>query len=892
MTSIQAVTPAFANLWAKTGPKDEGAWQPLLHHLLDVAAAADEILHREPQPIRDRLSRMFQLAWPEARAWTLLLIACHDLGKACPAFQRKWDGARELLPKSGLDFPRGQKDRINHAYISQIALSKILEFRGWNREAADLAADAVGCHHGSRAGLMILRNHKDVEAIGNGQWTRIREDIYKCLEAIFLVTAIPRIQRLEGSDFMILAGLTSFADWIGSNRDWFPFGSPDDCKDMQTLWKSRRAMASRALSQIGWEFREPLIRESRTFKDIFAREPRPLQAATATMIAECNEPAVVLIEAPMGEGKTEAAFFAHAGLQRALGHRGMYMALPSQATGNAMFERTLEFLRQNGSGRPLDIQLLHGATLLNDTYQELRIEGVDDGDGKGPVRACEWFTHKKRALLSEYGVGTVDQALLTILPIRHQFVRLWGLANRTVIFDEIHAYDAYTGALLLTLITWLRALGSSVILLSATLPPSFRRKLASRLNVSLPDGEAEYPRITCFTTNKVIQSNFAPDPTRRRSIKIFGIGTEVTDLKIRLLSELSKGGYGLVLVNTVQRAQDLYRSFGDGDAIRINGSVVGKRLEDGTEVVFFHARFPASIRRQREAYALDIFGPAQIRAGCRILIATQVAEQSLDLDFDVMISDLAPIDLVLQRAGRLWRHARDVRPVLEAKLFVAGLEGDSPPSFGAPLWWGKVYEEECLLRTWLVLKQRSSLNVPDDIDPLVREVYDEKRTDVPEWLDERITIAEVEAATRRSCHEIFANHEIIGLPEDQSWNDVDKMAKFDQEETAAHHTLVAKTRLGDPSITVILIPPTDSCWLKELPPFPVAKALYGNAISISRQGIVRALQASGPYVGWSESPLLRNAFPMELDETGHWVRDASVRLDPELGLVYEQKEKA
>jgi CRISPR-associated endonuclease/helicase Cas3 len=300
---------------------------------------------------------------------------------------------------------------------------------------------------------MTLRNHRDDEAIGNAQWTRIREDIYTTLETLFLVTTVPRIGKISGPDFMILAGLTSFADWIGSNRDWFPFGSPEDCKDVQTLWKSRRAMATSALSQIGWERRDPLIPEARTFKEMFAREPRPLQAATAAMLTSCNEPAVVLIEAPMGEGKTEAAFLAHADLQRALGHRGLYMALPSQATGNAMFERTLSFLRDNGLGRPLDMQLLHGATLLNDTYQELRLEGVDDGDGKGSVRAREWFTHKKRALLSEYGVGTVDQGLLTILPIRHQFVRLWGLANRTVVFDEIHAYDAYTGALLITLIT-------------------------------------------------------------------------------------------------------------------------------------------------------------------------------------------------------------------------------------------------------------------------------------------------------------------------------------------------------------------------------------------------------------------------------------------------------
>ena len=191
-----------------------------------------------------------------------------------------------------------------------------------------------------------------------------------------------------------------------------------------------------------------------------------------------EEPGILLVEAPMGEGKTEAAFYAHLELQRRFGHRGMYVALPTKATGNAMFLRTLKFLRKHGTDRKLDLQLLHGATLLNDTFQNLRLSGIHDPETGGEIRAGEWFTSKKRALLSEYGVGTVDQAILPILPVRHNFVRLWGLANRVVVFDEIHAYDAYTGTLLVHLLRWLLALGSSVVLLSATLPPSIRRKLA------------------------------------------------------------------------------------------------------------------------------------------------------------------------------------------------------------------------------------------------------------------------------------------------------------------------------------------------------------------------------------------------------------------------------
>ncbi len=269
---------------------------------------------------------------------------------------------------------------------------------------------------------------------------------------------------------------------------------------------------------------------------------------------EVSTPCILLVEAPMGEGKTEAAFYAHLELQRRFGHRGLYVALPTKATGNAMFARTLEFLRRRGTDERLDLQLLHGATLLNDLFQDLRFSGIHDPETGGEIRAGEWFTHKKRALLSEYGVGTVDQALLTILPVRHQFVRLWGVANRVVVFDEIHAYDAYTGRLLIHLLSWLVAMGSSVVLLSATLPPSFRRNLAGIVGAEMPEVEAEYPRLSVFTPGFVDQSHFRADPARRQAIRLQGISPDLP----AIYSELGEppAGMCLALLNTVQRRKN------------------------------------------------------------------------------------------------------------------------------------------------------------------------------------------------------------------------------------------------------------------------------------------------------------------------------------------------
>ena len=471
---------ALTHIWAKTAKSGGTGWHPLILHVLDLTASADAILEREPETTRNRIGEILGLKWQEARAWILLVVACHDLGKACPGFQCKWENM------TGMDPGRSPNTEINHAFVSQIALSELLQEMDWPGQLAELVSDAVGCHHGSRASPNTLEHLAgDRAAIGRDPRAQARRGLFEALLDILQPRKIPAKSTLSGPDFMLLSGLTSFSDWIGSNEDHFPFGSPEDCENLPEWFQKRRVRADLALDAIGWEPRTPLSSEAKSFEQVFGFTPRPLQQAVADAIAGLNKPAILLVEAPMGEGKTEAALFAHLELQRRFGHRGLYVALPTKATGNAMFKRTLKFLRSQGTDRMLDLQLLHGAKLLNDTFQNLHLSGIHDPSTGGEVRAGEWFTNKKRALLSEYGVGTVDQALLPILPVRHNFVRLWGLANRVVVFDEIHAYDAYTGTLLVHLLRWLLALGSSVVLLSATLSPSIRRKLAGVVAANL-----------------------------------------------------------------------------------------------------------------------------------------------------------------------------------------------------------------------------------------------------------------------------------------------------------------------------------------------------------------------------------------------------------------------
>ncbi|MHB8771115.1 MAG: CRISPR-associated helicase Cas3' [Syntrophales bacterium] len=881
-----------SNLWAKTSKSDNAAWHPLILHMLDVAASADAILAREPEAARQRMAEVFGLSWDTAKPWVLLIIGCHDLGKACPGFQIKWEGAKQLLSSNGLRIPPGVDTSVNHAYVSQIALAGLLQELNWSFDLANLAADAVGCHHGERANPINLENLSGDRRVMEQGWIYARRKLFEAMRDIFQPSLAPSKTTLSGPDFMLLSGLTSFADWIGSNEEWFTFGTSSDCNDLTAWWVRRQAQAECALDAIGWQARKPLLTTERSFGTVFRNlSPRPLQEAVVDVVHEVPEPCIILVEAPMGEGKTEAAFYAHLELQRRFGHRGLYVALPTKATGNAMFERTLKFLHSLKADRTLDLQLLHGATLLNDTFQNLKLSSIHNPNGPGQIRAGEWFTSKKRALLSEYGVGTVDQALLTILPVRHNFVRLWGLANRVVVFDEIHAYDAYTATLLINLLRWLLALGSSVVLLSATLSPSIRRKLAEVVNAALPEQEQEYPRLSIFRPGaaKVEQKHFETDYTRRQVINLRKIGVGLAGIKVSLDEHLSQGGLGMAIVNTVQRAQDLFRLFPAGEPLQRDGARVGKRLPDGTEVYLFHARFPSDQRQKREEAALSVFSSRDKRSGRKILIATQVAEQSLDLDFDLIITDLAPIDLILQRAGRLWRHARGPRALAEPWLLVAGLDGNEPSSFGKPLWWNEVYHQALLLRTWCMLKDRQKLTLPDEIDALVRIVYEEQ-VEIPESLQERYNKALLNADGEDVTGRGQANYAIIGFPDDASWNQPERFILYDEDEPGVHRNLMAKTRLDADSIVAVPIFTEHTFDPAMEPDFPCAKQWFMRAVSIARKNIVGQLRAQGVPEGWKKAPLLRNCYPLCLDDDGRWTANATVRLDSDLGLVYEPKE--
>lgn len=820
--------------------------------------------------------------------WCGLLAGLHDLGKAIPGFEAKWEPGKSRLMAQGLSFAWTLPDRhdiATHALFCRHCRERLPE------SLLSYVADALAAHHGT-----CPASHEKLAcrflATEEG-WTQCQASL---VELYWLAVPPPK----QASDSpnpsfafsLWLAGLTAVADWIGSSEDYFTPGWRGDTP-VQHHEEALR-LAAKALQDIGWPLTAPLLPKESKLPEILSAvvgckaQPRPLQEVGWELLEGIKTPVLMIVEAPMGEGKTELSFLAHLRLQSTLGHRGLYIALPTQATGNAMFTRTIRFLQAMSPTTHLDIQLAHGGAALNPDLRQLRIKTEDSEDA---LSSSAWFTKRRRALLSPYGVGTVDQLLLGVLSVKHHFVRLFGLGNRVVVLDEVHAYDVYTGGLIQGLVKWLRRLGASVIIMSATLPEARRRELlAAWGHDDAVAPSPDYPRVIVAEANGRSQARHFP-ARKLPAIEIRPLSEDVAALVQNALALAQQGGCGALIVNTVQRAQQAY--------------VALKSLSDETlSLTLFHARFPADERQAREQEVLAKFGREGVRPAKAILVATQVAEQSLDVDFDFMISDLAPVDLLLQRAGRLHRHERK-RPSAHVvpRLHVAGLDQAQMPELTETAWkW--VYEPAYLLRTWAVLRTIPVLTLPEDIDRLVQIVYAEEYSpppDLPHGAAEKMREDWAAAMKKQEAQATLAEQNLIdaaSLCADEAYAEHHELVEEDDGRAAG---LLALTRLGNPSAAVVPVYQTDDGLFQLFPdaaPFDprtapddsLAERIWLRQVRLSRWPLPDTLNKQTAPKGWAAHPLLRGLKPLVLDGQGRITfNKLTVRLDHEIGIVYEKE---
>jgi CRISPR-associated endonuclease/helicase Cas3 len=941
-------------LWAKLprGSQQSTGYHPLLAHTIDVAQVA-RLLWREVLPLAasQTIGQELGVSPEIGGEWVALWAGLHDLGKAAPAFASQNGLAWERIKQAGFACPHApaKPREAPHGTITAVALPDILTARlSLPRSLARQVGRLIGGHHGVFPQSVDVRKvARNEDAVGSSSWATAREELALGLSRLLgMSDTMLTAERLSHQTSMYLAGLVSVADWIGSNATYFEYLVPDADARQSIDWPGYVQLSTQrandALAKLGWlGWPTPVGRP--TFTKLFPSiaVPRPLQDTVSDLADELRGPCLVAIEAPMGEGKTEAALFL-ADRWGAEQDRGgsLYVALPTQATSNQMFGRVQRFLEHRHPGKIVNLQLLHGHAELSSQLQVLRENAAvlfapssihdedDDQAHDATVIAAEWFTARKRGLLAPFGVGTVDQLLLAVLKTRHGFVRLFGLGHKTIVVDEVHAYDTYMTSLLERLLHWLAALGASVVLLSATLPRARLTRLLAAYAAGRPlpaeaprqPPEVPYPRMS-WVDARGVEARAVPPSSRSVTIQIErltdtlpSLDAALTDaptppftLGERLAAALAPGGCAAVICTTVGRAQRTY--------LALKRMFAALPEHERPDVYLFHARYRFGERDAREKLALARFGKdretalvidgqAQTisRPARAVLVATQVIEQSLDLDFDLMTSELAPVDLVLQRLGRLHRHARGDRP---AHLNVPTLwllqpnEADGAPVFERDQ--KAVYDEHILLRSWLALRDRDTIRVPDDLEPLIRQVYDDAEcaADAPAAVQACWSASNEHLNRARAEQERKANDAVF-VPPDYS-GDIFELfnPQLAEDDPTAHQTLQAVTRLGDPSLPVVLLTVGEEELADldaERPGIEQVRALLERSATLSHRGLVPYLlseagqQEVTPHRRWRRSALLRHHRLLRLDADGRAeVGQYTVRLDRDLGILVERR---
>jgi len=745
----------YYKYWGKTD--SDGAYHLLVYHCLDVAAVGKVWLEGNPG-FKARATKALGLSETAFTGWFLFFLALHDVGKFSVTFQNLQPDLFEKLQGQR----RNDKYTVRHdqmgwqlwcdhlceqvcSYIPRLDEDGKELLRDWLTTFAQL----VMGHHGiPPAGISSGRKlFRKFDVDSSTLLTQQLMEYFIPKQSSIVDSIVMHCQGESRFESVVhsfkqfswqLAGLTSLCDWLASGDESFLYCA-QEC-NLQEYFQGACRKAEMAVKRAEI-ISSPLSKElgiQRLFPKI-ADTPTPLQKL-------CNEtsvsgdPQLWILEDVTGAGKTEAALTLVSRILGAGGGLGCFVALPTMATSNAMYERMADvYFRLYVDGSRPSLTLSHGSRHLSerfsksyrDTFKTIPHNGEfsDEDRDEGKAHCSQWLADSsKKALLADVGVGTVDQILLAGLPVRYQSLRAFGMSQKVLIVDEVHVFDAYMIRLLENIITAQAAFGSSVIMLSATLPFSVREKFCKafasglKLDGVLLKKRDVFPLLTTVTSEGVREEGVATRNSVAREVTV-DLHEKIDDVYSLIEQSVAEGKCVCWIRNTIADVTASFTELQKREVEKLN---------------MFHSRFALNDRLAIEKQVLRQFGKMSTlddRQG-QVLVASQVVEQSLDLDFDVMISDLAPIDLLIQRAGRLHRHERGERgrPV----FFVYTPKDTEEPSaewyaetFPAAKW---VYQDVALLwRTKEILKVRKQLKMPEEARLLIEAVYgNDKVSDTPD----------------------------------------------------------------------------------------------------------------------------------------------------------------
>ena len=712
LTMKVKIMEIYSKLYIAKSEVTNSYWLPLWIHHIDTYNVMQYLLD---EFVSDSITISCALDRTILKKTALFLSLVHDIGKATVGFQYKIAfnvPQRAQLLKHYLDIP----DRMDvteiqntpHAYTGE----SILIFNG----CPESIAAVVGSHHGVPAELAedLTCNRKDIVGyrVYFGDTDKNRSNLegsWNCMIQEALVKSgfdsIRELPDINAQAQMLLCGLLITADWIASNTELFPLISIDD-DDIQIDFEKRTLNALDNLNFTEQWNAERTTYSDKDFEETFGFLPRAVQKCIIEIAQNADHPGLFILEAPMGCGKTEAALSCAELIASKCKKNGLFFGMPTQATANGIFPRVINWAEKQSEEFYHCVQLQHGNAALNETFQKIQ-RGIPEEESDSGIIVHSWFCDSKKSCLADFVVATVDQLLMLALKRRHIMLLHLGLSEKVVIIDEVHAYDAYMNQYLERALQWLGAYHTPVILLSATLPSKRRMSLVrAYLDLKTSDEIFEknisYPLLTWTDGGKIMQKAL-PYNADKKTIHISKCNDK--DIIEIVRSAVSSGGCVGIIMNTVSRAQSTTK-------------LIKNEITDN--VLLYHAQYIMPDRAAKEEILLERIGSdskSEKRQGL-VVIGTQVLEQSLDIDFDILITDICPVDLLLQRIGRLHRHTRK-RPD-ELKIPVCYVLTDE-------------YEDDnsgskSIYGTWLLEETLEHIpdmvTLPDDISPLVQKVYD------------------------------------------------------------------------------------------------------------------------------------------------------------------------
>ncbi|MEU7754287.1 CRISPR-associated helicase Cas3' [Micromonospora sp. NPDC049171] len=912
-----------APLWGKSNAG--GRPNLLLQHLLDTAAVAEVIWDRYLAPrVKGWLN---EVSGNKGRTFFAFVCGLHDAGKASPAFQCKDDGLSRAVRAAGLTWPRLRLDSAgwHHTCAGAVIAESVLREAGWSREAVEWVWPMVAGHHGlvPSRGPLFSKAARLRSAQGQGDaWTDAQRALVHDVAAALGVSLaeLEPVKVPSRAEQLALSGLVIMADWIASSDHVDGVDDPSDVSMAEARLRATRAW-SKVKLRGGWAA-GPYRPMTDLVATRFGKAARPLQTSCVDLAEQTAAPGLLVIEAPMGEGKTEGALAAAEVLGRRFGCDGIFVGMPTQATSDPMFERVLQWADQVDPGLP--VGLLHGKRMFNPLWvalqQETHFAGIDDfgcDDEFGLVGStqaarpehapAQWFLGAKRGMLMPVTVGTIDHLLYAATRTKHVMLRHAGLAGRVVILDEVHAYDVYMSQFLHEALRWLAGAGVPVVVLSATLPPQQRESLLrAYLQGAQQLRKVDLPPTVATSGYPVLHALSAVGDEARCVVRTTASWRDTTQITVEVLQErpdgdpaavvellddeLRAGGCALVIRNTVGRAQQTYQALHD--------------RWDADEVILLHSRLTVSERAKRTQRALDLLGPPgeqTSRPHRLIVVATQLAEQSFDVDADLLVTDLAPIDLLLQRIGRIHRHTRPERTGAP-KVFVTGFstQPDEPPTF--PRGSVYVYGKYPLLRSAVLVAEAAAnagWSIPADVPDLVRRGYADPAVVPDSWQEATTTAYEAWQRQQRGRREqatelLLAGESDLGAPT------LAGLHRRASGEAPGEDEITAVVRDGPESVEVVLVRQENGRFLTisghsigptgAVDDDALAEEVVGSAVRLPpRPELSTAAKCLEPLPGWYGNPWLGKSHALILDECGTALLGGRcLTYDRHLGLLDER----